>query len=297
MKIDHELIEQVTGIPCLDSLMVETLAFSNSTLPHTLTFLDDQKFLAEINNNSNIAVVITTKALAEFIQSGKHILISEDPRFDFYTLLNKVGRSRYKQWNSIISGTATIHETAFVSPFNVIIGNNTLIEPNVTILNDVEIGDHCIVRSGSVIGAEGFEHKRTSKGILSVYHDGKVIIGNNVHIGALNAISKGFSFRNTIIGDDCKTDNLVHIAHAVQIGKRGLFPASCMIAGSVTIEDDVWIGPNASVSSGLTIHKNAYITLGSVVTKNVPEGEKVTGNFAVPHRLFMANLKKTIENK
>lgn len=297
MKIDPELIEQVTGIPCQDSLVIETLAFSNSKHPNTLTFLDDQRFLAEVNGNGNITAVITTKALEQLIHADKQRLISDDPRFDFYTLLNKVGRSRHKQWNSIINSTATVHETAFISPYNVIIGENTIIEPNVTILSDVEIGDHCIIRSGSVIGAEGFEHKRTSKGILSVYHDGKVLIGNNVHIGALNAISKGFSFRDTIIGDDCKIDNLVHIAHAVQIGKRGLFPASCMIAGSVTIEDDVWIGPNASISSGLTIQKNAYVTLGSVVTKNVLEGEKVTGNFAVPHQLFLANLKKTIENK
>ncbi|MTI38250.1 DapH/DapD/GlmU-related protein, partial [Fulvivirga lutimaris] len=148
----------------------------------------------------------------------------------------------------------------------------------------------------TVVGSEGFEHKKTTKGILSVKHDGKVIIGKDVYIGALNAISKGFSYRNTIIGDSTKTDNLVHIAHCVQIGERCLLPASSMIAGSTTLEDDVWIGPGSSISSQLTIGKNGFISIGSVVTKNVNMNEKVTGNFAIPHRKFLKHIRNITQD-
>lgn len=292
MKINKEnLIE--FGINIDFDIEFQTLGLVNSDIPDTLTFLDNTKFVDELNLNKNISIVIATKELMSSI-TDKTLIIVDDPRHAFYSLQNKI-----YEWNNIrvetkIGINCKIHPTAFIANYNVIIGNNVIIEPNVSILENVEIGDNVIIRAGTVVGSEGFEHKKTSKGILSVTHDGKVIIHNNVHIGSCNAIAKGFAYRNTIIGEDSKTDNLVHIAHGVQIGKRCLFPASCMIAGSVTIEDDVWIGPNASISSQLTIKSGAYITIGSVVTKNAEENEKLTGNFAIPHNLFLADLKKKL---
>ena len=83
------------------------------------------------------------------------------------------------------------------------------------ILGSAIIGENCIIRAGAIIGASGFEHKRTSKGILSVMHDGRVRIANEVEIGADTNIAKGFYGRDTIIGDQTKIDALVHVAHAV----------------------------------------------------------------------------------
>jgi UDP-3-O-[3-hydroxymyristoyl] glucosamine N-acyltransferase LpxD len=160
----------------------------------------------------------------------------------------------------------------------------------------VRIGRGTIVRAGAVLGAEGFEHKRTSRGILSVRHDGEVIIGERVEIGANCAISKGFSFRHTVIDDETRLDNLVHVAHGAQIGKRCFLPASCMIAGSTTIHDDVWIGPNASVSSQVQVGEGAYVTIGAVVTRDVPAGQRMTGNFAVPHAAFLSILKRNLRD-
>jgi UDP-3-O-[3-hydroxymyristoyl] glucosamine N-acyltransferase len=294
MKITTKILNE-SGIVTSENLTFTTLGLSNSVDEGSLTFLDNGKFLGDVNANKCIEGVITTDQFAMQIISSKNVIIVEDPRYSFYNLQNRLFQLTYKKRLTVIGENCSIHPRAYVSDHNVIIGNNVIIEPNVTILENVEIGNNVIIRAGSVIGSEGFEHKKTSKGILSVMHDGKVIIHDNVHIGSCNAISKGFAYRNTIIGEDSKTDNLVHIAHGVQIGKRCLFPASCMIAGSVTIGDDVWVGPNASVSSQLTIGSNAYITLGSVVTKNVNSEEKVTGNFAIPHDKFMTNFKNTIK--
>lgn len=296
MQITEVDINKILGYKVDEKFTCDTLALSNSTISNTLSFIDDEKYLLEINSNKNITVVISNVEIASNVKN-KLVIPTEDARFDFFTLMNEIGKSYYKKRESIINSSAIIHSTAFISDYNVIIGERTIIEPNVTILPDVEIGNDCTIRAGSVIGSEGFEYKRTSKGILPVFHDGKVIIGNKVNIGSLNAIAKGFSFRNTIINDETKTDNLVHIAHAVQIGKRCLLPASCMIAGSATISDDVWIGPNASISSGITIGKNAFITIGSVVVRSVGDTQKVTGNFAIPHDKFLANLKESLKNK
>lgn len=294
MKLTKSFIQEVTGLT-LDGPEFEcdTLALSNSKIPRTLSFLDDEKFSNELNLNSNIAGVFITQPLVEKVDN-KHLIICDDPRYYFFTLLNEFGRRKYAKTPSIISPRAQIHPKAYVSEFNVMIGDNTVIGPHVTILADVEIGNNCIIQPGVVVGSEGFEYKRTSKGIVSVFHDGKVVIGNRVEIGANTCVDKGFSFRQTIIEDEVKIDNLVHIAHGVQIGKGAYIIASCMLGGSVTIKENVWIGPNASIAPGLTVEENGFVTLGSVATRNVSKNEWVTGNFAIPHQKFLRNLKKSL---
>lgn len=273
------------------------LGLSNSQQPDTLSFCDTEKFIREIEKNENVTALFVTEAIAQKVTvTAIKLIETEDPRYDFYYLINDAGKENYKEFKSEIHPSAKIHDRAYVADNNVKIGANTIVEPNVTILPDVEIGKNCIIRAGSVIGSEGFEQKRTQKGILAVLHFGKVIIHDNVHLGALNSVAKGMSFRDTIVGESTRTDNLVHIAHGVQIGKRCFLPASCMIAGSVTVEDDVWIGPNCSISSGITIKKNAFITIGAVVTRTVEEGQTVSGNFAIPHQKFLRNLKNSLND-
>jgi len=286
----------------IEGITIDTIGLTNTKVKNTLSFVDNEKYLEDAIFNPNITCLFITNEL-EALKKQKGSIIKtikvDDPRFYFFTLLNEIAAENLKanKTPSRIAKSAIISEAAYISPYDVIIGNNVIVEPNATILPGVEIGDNSIIRAGSVIGTEGFEHKKTSRGILSVLHDGKVVIGENAEIGSCAAIAKGFSFRNTIIGNYTKVDNLVHVAHGVQIGNNCLLPASCMIAGGVTIGDNVWIGPNASISSQLDIQNNAYVTIGSVVTKNVKLNEKVTGNFAISHDIFLKNLKKSIVEK
>ncbi|PTT37334.1 UDP-3-O-(3-hydroxymyristoyl) glucosamine N-acyltransferase [Chryseobacterium sp. HMWF028] len=278
-----------------EDVSFQKLALANSDIPETLTFLDDTKFISQINNNSNITGVITTEALAEKLD-GKEVLISDCPRFDFFTLMNVISKEEYKKEDSQISETAFIYRTAYVSDYNVKIGKNTIIEPNVTIFADVEIGDNCIIRAGAVVGSEGFEVKRTEKGVLTVFHDGKVILGNNVEVGANTAIDKGFSFRNTIIEDDAKIDNLVHVAHGVTIRKRALVVAGTVLGGSSIIGEDAWTSINASIAPAVEVKSKGFVSMGAVVTKNVEEGQQVTGNLAIDHHKFMTIFKNNLRN-
>jgi len=161
-------------------------------------------------------------------------------------------------------------------------------------LKDVVIKSGAIIRAGAVVGVDGYEHKRTSKGILTVAHDGKAIIGENAEVGVNSNIVKGFSYRDTVVGSETKIDALVHYAHGAQCGSRCMIVASAMVAGHVTIGDDVWIGPNASISNRISIGDGAFVSLGSVVVQDVPAGTKVTGNFAIPHVRFIRNLKVSV---
>ncbi len=290
-KIDQISLKKYTNLVSEKEFACAYFGMSNTINPKTIAFVDTDKFIPEVNNNTHITVVICNHDLCHKIQN-KIVIPSDDARFYYYYFFNKIIESNYIKFPSKISKSAIIHPRAYVSDYNVIIDDGTYVGPNATILADVEIGKDCYIKSGAVVGSEGFELKRTTKGILNVLHDGKVIIGNNVKIGANCAVHKGFSFRHTIIADDVKIDDLVYIAHAVHIGNGCFLIGNSMISGSTTLKENIWVGPGVTVSSGLIIEKNAYLTIGSVVTKNVGENEKVTGNFAIPHNKFIENLKK-----
>jgi UDP-3-O-[3-hydroxymyristoyl] glucosamine N-acyltransferase len=285
MKINNHTIAGILKRTIIDEFECQTLGLVNTPSPSTLSFLDTEEFLIELQQNRNITVVLSRKEFSDEVKAaGKIVLISDDPRYDFFSIHNVIASENYKRWPSQVHPSATIDPHAFIADHNVLIGAETHIEPNATILPDVELGERCIIRAGAVLGTEGFEHKRTSRGILSVRHDGRAILRNDIEVGSGSCIAKGFSFRNTIIDDSTKIDNLVQIAHGVQIGKRCMLPGCVMIAGSVTIGDEVWIGPNATISNGITIGNKATITLGSIVITSVKEGEYVTGTFSLPRR-------------
>ncbi len=292
-KINHISLKKYTNLVSPTEFNCDNFGMSNTENPNTIAFADADRFIEAINNNVNITVVICTNDLADKIKN-KLVILSEDARYYYYTFLNGLVESNYVKKKSQISPSAIIHPTAYVSEYNVVIGQNAYIGPNANILADTEIGNNVYIKAGAVIGSEGFELKRTSKGILNVLHDGKVIVGDNVKIGANTAIHKGFSFRHTIISDNVKIDDLVYIAHGVHIGEGCFLIGNSMISGGTTLKENVWVGPGVTVSNGLIIEKNAYLTIGSVVTQNVAHNEKVTGNFAIPHGKFIKNLKESI---
>ena len=293
--IDQQLLQKVLEIQIEDPITFSNLGLSNSSMPNTLSFIDDVKYLSDINENKNITGVICTPEFKSLL-TKKTVLVT-DARFSFYTLHNHIAVESKKTIPSEIDQSATISPNCYIHSENVIIGKNTVIQPNVTILGDVEIGDNCFIQSGTVIGSEGYEYKKTSQGILPVVHDGKVIIGNFVHIGANTCVDKGFSFRNTIIGNQVKIDNLIHVAHGVNIQEGAFIIAGTTIGGSCTIESDSWLSINSSIAPGITVKKKGFVSIGAVVTKDVNENEQVTGNFAIPHGQFIAKLKRSQDQK
>lgn len=294
--IDASVIREATGLPVTEPVQSDALGFvSDRSGKRILTFMDDMRYWDALVANPAVVGAFVPAALADALRGeGRTPVVCDDPRFHFYSVMNHLARRGYTTRPSVIHETARIHPRAHVAEHNVTIGPDCVIEPNATILPDVILGRGCVIRAGAVLGSEGFEHKRTSRGILPVFHDGTVRLGDRVEIGANSCLDKGFSWRHTTLDDDTKIDNLVHIAHAAQLGKRCLVAASAMVAGSATLGDDVWVGPNANISSGVAVGNGAYVTLGAVVTRAVGDGEKVTGNFAIPHDRFMRHLKSIV---
>ena len=292
--IDHKLIKKIFEIDVLEFCVSGLGTASSIQDGSILTFLSDEKYLAELNENKSIKVAFVENAIASKLRKDIIVLAVNDPKWFFFTLLNYIAENKNRE-KTKISATANIHGSAVIYEKGVVIGENVIIEPNVTIYPDTVIEDGVIIRAGAVIGVDGFEHKRTTRGILSVAHDGKVLIKRNAEIGVNSNIVKGFSYRDTIVGEETKIDALVHYAHGVQSGRGCMIVASSMIAGHVTLGENVWIGPNSSIANRLNIGDEAFITFGSVVVKDVAAREKVTGNFAISHNKFIQNLKASIK--
>jgi len=292
MDIDWKIIYDCVGLSISKKLLFSKLDLVNSKEKNILSFIDNQKYIRDCNNNNNVIGIFTTPILSKhFTRTKKAVIECDDPRFVFYSLYNTIAERSYIKTKTEIDCESSINKSAQISEFNVKIGKRVVIEANVVINPDVEIEDDCRICAGSILGADGYELKRTSKGIVSVSHDGILHIEKNVFIGCNTIIYKGFSYRHTIIGESTKIDSLVYIAHSVNIGKRCFVVGKSMICGSATVGNNVWIGPGSVISNGVIIEDNANISIGAVVIQNVKSNDKVSGNFAINHLKFIKFIK------
>lgn len=252
---------------------------SSSSLNAMITYLESEDFICQLDNKEIKAVICKPELVSLLPKHIQGIIISDNPMPLFWKLHNYMGNSRCEKYNSRIGQSCTISSLASISPDNVIIGNNVVIEDFVSIKDNVVIGDNVIIRSGSIIGGNGFEVKRLENSILSIEHYGGVIIQDNVEIQQLVSIQKGVFFGdNTFIGADTKIADMTLISHGCKVGKKCFFAGRSTLCGSVTVNDNVWIGPSSTIVNGLTIGKDAYIGLGSIVRKSVDSGMAVLGD-------------------
>lgn len=243
-----------------------------------ITFTDHPKYYKK--SLQSAASVILMNALPED-NYGKHLLIHPDP----FSALNKLisyCKPNLSTPNASISSSARIGRNVTISPYvtigdNVSIGDNTIIHPNVCIYRDVSIGNDCIIHAGCVIGADAFYFKRRPAYYDKFQTCGRVLIGNNVELGALCTIDRGVT-GDTIIGNGSKFDNQVHIGHDTYIGERVLMAAQCAIAGVCRIEDDVILWGQIGVTKEITIGKGTQVLAKSGVIENLEAGKRYLGN-------------------
>jgi UDP-3-O-[3-hydroxymyristoyl] glucosamine N-acyltransferase len=176
------------------------------------------------------------------------------------------------------SGTI-IGATAVIGP-DVRIGRDCSIGSGVTVTNAL-IGDRVIVHPGCRIGQDGFGYVMGPAGHLKVPQIGRVIIQDNVDIGAGTTIDRG-AIRDTVIGEGTKIDNLVQIAHNVSIGRHCVLVAQTGISGSSTLEDFVVLGARVGLNTNVSIGEGAQIAGTSIVHGDVPAGARWGGTPAKP---------------
>lgn len=244
----------------------------------------DEQYVRLLNEKSPLLAIVTPEYNNKLKCS---YIISENPRLDY---MKVVWNFFYEEDSLIgihpsvvIEKNVTIGQNVFIGAnsyigSNVTIGTNTKILPNVVIMGNVIIGEECNIKSGVVIGQAGFGFEKDENGIpIHFPHLGRIVIGNNVYIGANTVIDRA-TLTSTIIGDHVKIDNLVHIAHNVIIGDYSYIIAGTILGGGVHIGKNCWIAPNVSIKQQLSIGDNALVGLGAVVLKNVDDNMIVVGN-------------------
>ena len=205
---------------------------------------------------------------------GKTLLISEDPFRDF----NKITKhfNPFIAAKSIIAENAIIGEGTVIQPNafigeNVVIGKNCIIHANVTVNNDCIIGDNVIVQSNTVLGSDAFYYKNRPEGYDRLISGGRLVLEDNVEIGACCTIDRGVT-GDTTLGKGTKIDNQVQIGHDTLIGKKCLIAALTAVAGCVVIEDEVTVWGQVGISSGITIESGTVLMAKTGVMKSLKKG-------------------------
>jgi len=246
--------------------------------PGDVTFVDHQKYYTKALNSKATTIIINKKVDCP---EGKALIISEDPFSDYVRLVEKF--RPFKSCSDNISKTAEIGEGTIIQPGvfignNVKIGKNCIIHSNVSIYDFCEIGDNVIIHANSVFGADAYYFQRRKKAYKKLESCGRVVLKNNVEIGALCSIDKGVS-GDTIIDEGTKMDNHCQVGHDTQIGKNCLIGSHAAIAGVTKIEDDVILWGRVAIDKDLVIGKGAVILATSGVDKSL-KGNKTY--FGVP---------------
>jgi UDP-3-O-[3-hydroxymyristoyl] glucosamine N-acyltransferase len=182
-----------------------------------------------------------------------------------------------------IGSGSTIAAGAVIG-YRVTIGRDSYVGPNASVIHAL-IGDRVVLHSGVRIGQDGFGFAMGAGGHLKVPQIGRVIVQNDVEIGANSAIDRG-ALKDTIIGEGTKIDNLVQIGHNAVIGRHCVIVGQVGIAGSATLGDFVVVGGQGGVAGHITIGAGAQIAGASHAKDSVPAGAKVVGTPARPLRTW-----------
>lgn len=241
-----------------------------------IVFVDHPKYYDKALKSKATTILINKKVACP---DGKSLLISKDPFRDF-NIITKHFNPFIASKNSI-SETSIIGENTIIQPNvfigeNVVIGKNCVIHANVSINNNCVIGNNVIIQSNSVLGSDAFYYKNRPEGFDRLLSGGRVVLKNNVELGASCTIDRGVT-GDTTIGEGTKIDNQVHIGHDTVVGKKCLIAAQVGIAGCTIIEDEVTIWGQVGTNSGITIGKKAIILGQTGVTKSVAGGKKYFG--------------------
>ena len=292
----------------LDDVTIETVESLKNSKNNCISFFHNTKYREDLINTKAKACFIDYKYL-DLLPKNCIPLITENPYKAFIFTLNiffplkksngKISKYAIIHNNSKIGSNVEIQDGVVIKDNvliekNSIISTNTTIDENVHIYPNVIIGNNChisncsiqqntSIQSGVIIGIPGFSFAIENDYSNLMNHLGKVIIGKNVKIGSNSTIARG-SLMDTIINDNVKIDNLVHISHNVKIGNGTIIAAQSGIAGSTLIGKNVIMGGQVGISGHLIIGDNVKIAAKSGVIKNIKDNTIVGGYPAIKIR-------------
>lgn len=294
-----------------ERILISSLAPLSNASAGQLTFLGDSKYRSQLSSTQASAVI--TSAQDQPI-CPTACLVVDNPAAAFAEIAvlfaRQISQTTGIHATAVIAKTADIDQSASIGPHVVIgehvkVGQHTQILPNTVIGNDVLIGDHTtihpnvtvyagskigsrvIIHSGAAIGSDGFGNVNQAGKWYRIPQLGRAIIGDDVDIGANTCIDCG-ALGDTVIGDGVKLDNLIQVAHNVQIGDHTAMAAQVGIAGSTKIGEKCLFGGKVGVNGHIDICDSIIVTGSSNITKTVAEPGVYASHFpAVNHKTWM----------
>ncbi len=299
------------------STCVERLAPLDEAGPASLTFFDNPKYLDALATTAALACLLAPRFAARLPKTVL-ALLTDQPHSAFALVLARLypeaARNATSFGSNGVSPGASVHPQARLEPEVVVdpgavigpraeVGSGSVLGPNVVIAPDVKIGRGCaigpgvrianalignrvVIHAGAAIGQDGFGFIAGACGHTKIPQIGRVIIQDDVEIGANTTIDRG-TIRDTVIGEGTKIDNLVQIAHNVRIGRHCLIAAQAGISGSTELGDFVGVGGQAAFSSHLHVGAGAQIAAQSGVVQDVPEKARRGGTPARPLQTWL----------
>ena len=277
-----------------------------------VTFAENREYLVRAEESGASLIIVPE----EVEKSSSNILCVENPRLAYAKIArlfsSEVYRNNAIHSTAIIADTVDLGENVSIHPQvvvdegakigeevvlgpgvyvgkNVSIGRGSVIHPNVVVEYDSVIGENVIIHAGTVIGSDGYGFVSSEAGHYKIPQLGRVVIEDDVEIGACVTVDRGAS-GDTVIGRGTKMDNLIQVAHNVKIGEECLLVAQVGISGSSELGRRVTLGGKVGLTGHLKVGENTTIGGGSIVTKDIPAGVFYSGNPAQDHRKEMREM-------
>ena len=282
----------------LEDIQIASIAAFGEAGPTDLSFVESAESLASCSGRVS-GICLTTPELAESEDLIGNALVVASPRKAFLQVAEKLLSYALKHGGQApnIHATASIAEGVTIGA-NAAIGDHTVIHAGAVIGPGVQIGSYCSIgahasvqytlignsvtlQAGARIGEAGFGLQHTATGATDIPHYGRVLIQDNVSIGANTCIDRGM-LGDTVIGEGTKIDNMSHIGHNTQVGRHVIMAAYAGISGSVKIGDGVHMGGRVGIMDHVEIGAGARLAIGALAMQDVPSGQTWAGNPAKP---------------
>lgn len=180
-------------------------------------------------------------------------------------------------------GARTILHAGVVVRAGATVGSDCVLHPGVVLYPDVTLGRGCRIHAGAVLGSDGFGYEPGADGLIKVPHVGRVVLGDHVEVGANTTVDRAM-LGVTLVHDGVKLDNLVQVAHNVEIGAHSVIAGQAGVAGSAVLGVAVQVGGQAGVRDHVTVGDHARIGAQAGVARDVPAGTSMFGSPARPVR-------------
>lgn len=305
-EIALKLSAEVVGNP---HATIKTVCKIEEGVPGGLSFLANPKYTHFIYNTHATAVIVNKSFEPD--QPVQTTLIKvQDAYSAFATLLEFYNTLQLKKSGvspqAYVSPKAQLGENVYIGEFvsigdhakigdntqiypqtfigdNVEIGNNTILYAGVKIYAECIIGKQCIIHAGAVIGADGFGFAQQENSFLKIPQIGNVIIEDYVEIGANSCVDRA-TMGSTYIRKNAKLDNLVQIAHNVDVGEATAFASQCGVAGTTKIGKHCLFGGQTAINGHITIGNNVKVGACSGILTSTKDNEVLFGTPALPLR-------------